>query len=358
MPTWPTALGGMLFAGYAATQAQKAGLDSPTSFVTSAIRNLGDGSTFGSASVSGRSGMGGGSELTVLQGEVDRLHKLLSDVVRGQKSGGPLVIHTGRGTWFGFMFPILLAGGGVTYAYCWWHGISVTDWFMVTNKSLQQFRNLVSESMTQLWEEMRKQKDEFVARISAVGQQQQQLMAAQGEMDEKLTNVKANVDEIRDISNSIETRVGQMDHTMNLMSSGVQRANEGIYLLCAAVAEVTRRVGMDNSRLKTYVQSTPPELTEANPGLRTLLQGFESGPAPAIAGPTGVITEVSSVDSEPELPSPGGGRGIAGQDMKVLYRRDSAAAPAASASGRGLIGGLWGSSNGSANRSRTPANAH
>ncbi|GIL55151.1 hypothetical protein Vafri_10744 [Volvox africanus] len=40
MPSWPTALGGMLFAGYAATQAQKVGIDSPTNLVATALKTL------------------------------------------------------------------------------------------------------------------------------------------------------------------------------------------------------------------------------------------------------------------------------------------------------------------------------
>lgn len=130
MPSWPTALGGMLFAGYAATQAQKVGIDAPSALVASALKSLGNDTGY-SPSPSGRGGSEVGfrrltglvrvvpptqersptvsferssptrlcpalMQLSVLQGEVDRLHKLLSDVVRGQKGGqGYTVIHTG-----------------------------------------------------------------------------------------------------------------------------------------------------------------------------------------------------------------------------------------------------------------------
>ncbi|KAG2451188.1 hypothetical protein HYH02_003795 [Chlamydomonas schloesseri] len=380
MPSWPTALGGMLFAGYAATQAQKVGIDTPSALVASALK------TIGNEHGPSPSGRGSGSELSVLQGEVDRLHRLLSDVVRGQKGGqGYTVIHTGRGGgWSVLILPTALAAGA-GYVYIRWRGISVSDFFMVTNKSLQQFRELVSASMTQLWEEMRKQKDEFMARIGAVGAQQQQMMAQQQQMDEKLGAVSANVDDIRDISNTIEARVGQMDHTINIMSTGVQRANEGIYLLCAAVADVTRRVGVDNSRLKMYVQATPPEIADGNPGLRTLLEGMSSGDVSGGSPSLGLITELpadaevgggvdagavvrgtSSGSGLGALPAANGngaavmrsGSGVMGgvEDMRVLYRRDSGA-PAAARSG-GMLGLFGGSTNTSANRSRTPANAH
>ncbi|EFJ41497.1 hypothetical protein VOLCADRAFT_107659 [Volvox carteri f. nagariensis] len=366
MPSWPTALGGMLFAGYAATQAHKVGIDSPTSLVATALKTL---NHENGPSSSGR--VSGSSELSVLQGEVDRLHKLLSDVVRGQKSNGYTVIHTGRGGWSVYILPAAVVGG-VVYLYVRIRGVSISDFFMVTNKSLQSFRELVSQSMTQLWEELRKQKDEFIKRIATVGEQQQAMMAQQTQMDEKLLTVSEKVEEIRGISDSIDTRVCQMDNSIKHMSTGVQRANEGIYLLCAAVAEVTRRVGMDNSRLKSYVQATPPEITDGNPGLRTLLEGFGSGeqliggppalsPAPsgAASSTRGVaITEVSEVGEGGELEvvlegGAAGSRGAvnaskassAGDGLHVLYRRNSAASMSARSGGggSGLLGSIWSS---------------
>lgn len=56
MPSWPTAVSGMLAAGYAATQAQKVGLDS---FVGSLSRSFTGGGDSG-ASFSGR-GAGSGT---------------------------------------------------------------------------------------------------------------------------------------------------------------------------------------------------------------------------------------------------------------------------------------------------------
>ncbi len=55
---------------------------------------------------------------------------------------------------------------------------------------MQKFRELVSGSFTQLWEELRKHKDEFLSRLSAVGQQQQQLIEKQNAMDDRLKQVR------------------------------------------------------------------------------------------------------------------------------------------------------------------------
>ncbi|GFR52477.1 hypothetical protein Agub_g15046 [Astrephomene gubernaculifera] len=370
MPSWPTALGGMFLTGYAATQAPKMGIDSPTTFLASALKNLGD----AGAGAASSARVPGSSEMTVLQGEVDRLHQLLSDVVRGQQKGpGYTVIHTGRGgSWTVYVVPAVIVGG-VAYLYVRIRGLSVSDFFMVTNRSLQGFRDQVSASMTQLWEELRKHKDEFLSRFAVFGEQQQQLMAQQNEMGEQLHNVSSSVDEIRDISNTIEARVGQMDQTINLMNSGVQRANEGIYLLCATMAEVTRRVGMDTGRLKSYVQSTPPELTDSNPGLRTLLADFSSsGDQPVVSG-TATITELlesgdgacGEVGSPAQTPVVGTSRsnssraggllGAASGDMGLMYTRGSGTLQS-SASGRGFIGSWTGLGGG--NRSRSVANVH
>ena len=42
------------------------------------------------------------------------------------------------------------------------------DLFFVSRGSMQQFRSTVSEGFTKLWDEMRKQKDDFVARLGSV----------------------------------------------------------------------------------------------------------------------------------------------------------------------------------------------
>jgi hypothetical protein len=62
MPSWPTALGGMLAASYAATQAQKIGIDaSPSVLVQSALKGLtGDSSTLSSMRPSGSAEVGSG----------------------------------------------------------------------------------------------------------------------------------------------------------------------------------------------------------------------------------------------------------------------------------------------------------
>ncbi len=56
-------------------------------------------------------------QMKVLQGEVDRLHALLSDVVRSKGGqSGYTVIHTGRSSWAVYYVPAV--GAGLVYAYC------------------------------------------------------------------------------------------------------------------------------------------------------------------------------------------------------------------------------------------------
>ena len=56
--------------------------------------------------------------MQVLQKEVDRLHGLLSDVVRGHRGGqGYTVIHTGqKNGWSLVVYPVV--GVGLVYVYC------------------------------------------------------------------------------------------------------------------------------------------------------------------------------------------------------------------------------------------------
>eukprot|EP00955_Chlamydomonas_euryale_P045009 353034-Chlamydomonas_euryale.AAC.6 len=58
------------------------------------------------------------TQIRSLQGEVDRLHGLLTDMVRGNH-GRATVIHTGRtggSGWTLYAYPV--AGMGLLYAYC------------------------------------------------------------------------------------------------------------------------------------------------------------------------------------------------------------------------------------------------
>lgn len=83
---------------------------------------------------------------TQLQGEVDRLHKLLADAVRNKQGSGYTVIHTGRHGWAVVVVPGLVAGGAL-YLYCRLTGRSVLDLFFVTNRSMADFRASVTESI-------------------------------------------------------------------------------------------------------------------------------------------------------------------------------------------------------------------
>lgn len=82
----------------------------------------------------------------VLQGEVERLHKLLADAVRN-KGGSHTVIHSGRGGGWAYVAVPIVVGGAVTYIYCRITGRSVIDMFFVTNRTLTDFKSSVTESI-------------------------------------------------------------------------------------------------------------------------------------------------------------------------------------------------------------------
>lgn len=222
------------------------------------------------------------------------------------------------------------------------------------------------------------QKDEFVARVTAVGETQQQMMAKQNEMaeqqsdiDARLRTVDGNVEDIRDTASTIKAHVGQLDQSMSLLGAGVERANHGIFLLCAAVAEVTRRVGMDNHKatdmLHSYVEAAPPELAAANPGLRALLGGGGGGLPQIMEVPGGVEDgqgggasgahsglPAQGPQAQQRAPAARAGSVTAGDtSTALLYRRDSAASGTSS---RGL-GGFWGGGSAAATAATTSAAA-
>jgi hypothetical protein len=55
---------------------------------------------------------------------------------------------------------------------------------------MTQFKQSVTEGFARLWDEVRKQKDELMAKLGAVGQKQEQLMQSQALLDERLQQVR------------------------------------------------------------------------------------------------------------------------------------------------------------------------
>jgi hypothetical protein len=69
-------------------------------------------------------------------------------------------------------------------------GLSLFDLLYVSQNSLSQFKGTVTEGFSRLWDEVRKQKDEVMARLGVVGRRQEQLMESQAHLDERLKQVK------------------------------------------------------------------------------------------------------------------------------------------------------------------------
>eukprot|EP00195_Chlamydomonas_chlamydogama_P016948 CAMPEP_0202892588 /NCGR_PEP_ID=MMETSP1392-20130828/2299_1 /ASSEMBLY_ACC=CAM_ASM_000868 /TAXON_ID=225041 /ORGANISM="Chlamydomonas chlamydogama, Strain SAG 11-48b" /LENGTH=324 /DNA_ID=CAMNT_0049576597 /DNA_START=198 /DNA_END=1172 /DNA_ORIENTATION=- len=303
---------GLLGAGaYGYKQVEQTGLSDVLGGVSRVLGGLDGTSSSGRSASSSSTG-----ELQSLQGEVDRLHRLLSDVVRGQRGQSHTIIHTGRsGSWTVIGYSV--AGVGLVYVYCRFRGISIIDMFYVSRGSLTTFRNTVTEGFSKLWDELRKQKDEFVSRLSTVGKKQEQLIENQAKMDERLQQVGDSVDTVKSSTHQISSRVTMLDNKMGEVRDSIQHVQHGIYLLCSTVAEVTNRIGMHNSRnsqsLKTFVQGTPqaaalPAAAQQPGGfmggLRTLI-GFDSTPASGAAPSTSTISAVAALPSPTSVPTTG-----------------------------------------------------
>ena len=67
--------------------------------------------------------------------------------------------------------------------------MSMTDFFFVSRNSLSTFRTSVTEGFTKLWEEMRKQKDDFVSRLTAVRMRLRSSVMSTGKMLFESTDV-------------------------------------------------------------------------------------------------------------------------------------------------------------------------
>lgn len=225
-------------------------------------------------------------QLVVLQGEVDRLHRLLSDVVHSNSNRSPayMVLQQGRSVASVMAIPTIL-GGLVIFGVCKYKGWNLWDFFFVTRQGLESFKCAVQQNFSKLWEEMSKQKAEFLDRISGVSKQQEELLLRQQQLDEQVGRVGRNVDDIRSNTTLIGTRVEMLDGRMSDVTGHVMYATEGIKVLCAAVHDVCNRAGMNNAKttqlLKNWASTAPVanNSTHALPcaGLKGLLGGGDSG---------------------------------------------------------------------------------
>ena len=127
---------------------------------------------------------------------MSRLAGLVTDLARSGHNGRPTVVQLGgRNGWAVLVYPAV-AGGACLYVYCKLTGTGVLDLLFVSRNSMSAFRNTVQEGLSNVWGEMRKQKDEFVKMVGCLGKKQDQLqgnqdqlMAKQSEMDSLLHRV-------------------------------------------------------------------------------------------------------------------------------------------------------------------------
>ncbi len=134
-------------------------------------------------------------QVTALQAELRRLTSTVGDLAR--RSDRPTVVQVGgKQGWTVIVYPAVV-GGAVLFLYCRITGTSVWDLLYVSRSSLTAFRTTVQESMTKVWEEMKKQKEEIFKVVAAMGRKQDELkdnqdalMAKQDQMDERLRRVR------------------------------------------------------------------------------------------------------------------------------------------------------------------------
>ena len=180
-----------------------------------------------------------GPHIRALQGEVDRLSSMLTESLRQRQYA---VIHGGRSSAMFWVYAMACLGG--VGLYCKWRGIGLMDLLFVSQGAMQQFKASVSQGLSKLWEEMRKQKDEMVKKLTGVSTRQDQMMDKQQQMDERLKQVGENVDDVKVNTHRISSRVSMLDNRLADVAQGVGTVQQGVLLLCHTVAEVTARIGM------------------------------------------------------------------------------------------------------------------
>uniref|UniRef100_A0A7S0YRK8 DUF1664 domain-containing protein n=1 Tax=Polytomella parva TaxID=51329 RepID=A0A7S0YRK8_9CHLO len=262
MPSWGSVFG-MGLAGYGALKAHETGVDEVL------LKNMGveipkdiviNGKPLFPLTIDTKGISRDNGDLTNLQKEISNLHRTIEDLSRSKFQQGPMVIHTGQSSkgWLSYVIPITIAGG-VFYLYVRIRGGSIMDFMFVTRNGLQSFRTAVTDSFSHLWEELRRQKEELVARLKGMSVQQEELLKQQDEMLNKQGNMDRKLEGIQEVTTGIESKVDDMGSSMAIMQRGVERANQGIYMLCAAVSEVTRHVGITGGQsasglLKNFVE--------------------------------------------------------------------------------------------------------
>lgn len=275
---------------------------------------------------------GGSSEVSALQNELRRLTGMVGDMARNNQRPTVVTVGGGRGGWTVLIVPVVV-GGTVIYIYCRVTGTSVWDMFYVSRSSLSAFRTTVQEGMTRMWDEMKKQKEEIFKVVTSLGRKQDEmkenqaeLMAKQDQMDERLRRVDDTCYQLDSKANTTIHRVEQMDNRLQDVHTGVQAANQGIYMLVSAVSEVTQKIGLHNSRTaqalhrlashgpswQTSTSSTSlpaPVTPEALPAPNAT--PLAQLPAPATGSATMPVT-AAALGGTGGVATPGGLRGLMG----------------------------------------------
>jgi hypothetical protein len=307
-----------------------------------------------------RKGGGTGSiEVSRLQKNVDDLqHALLKSLHDRQ----PTVIYAGQNkSGLGTATGVVLVIGGVALYIRFVKGWRFSDLMYVTRSSLSSMTETMKSGMESMKSQFEERARVMLERMSVLGTKQEEMLEAQGQLGNELALVGGKVSAVSD-------QVGFSNHA--------------ILLLCGALSEMAKRVGINNGRyvkelevLSRSVHSLPAGggmaaalgggmaagaslpydaayLHQAHPGVSSAAAagpaGFGASPAMLTTPGFGPNPSMHAVTAGLSSSVSAGSGGAAGEERSRAAAAAGAATGSSSGSGAaqaklGGLTGLWGS---------------
>eukprot|EP00775_Hariotina_reticulata_P008362 gene8362-8546_t len=202
------------------------------------------------------------AQVSRLQKNVEDLqHALLKSLHDRQQ---PTVIVAGSNGKSGWSTAggVVLVVGGVALYLRFVKGWKLTDLMYVTRSSLSSLTENMKQGMEHMRAQLEAKAADLLERMAILGSKQEELLDAQGQLGDELAAVGGKV---------------------SLVSDQVGFSNHAILLLCGALSEMAKRVGISNGKYVTELEHLSrsvattglPHASAVGPGI-TLLPGVVS----------------------------------------------------------------------------------
>ncbi|KIY97708.1 hypothetical protein MNEG_10253 [Monoraphidium neglectum] len=206
-----------------------------------------------------------------MQKQVDELQSALIKSLR--ERGQPTVIVKDSGRSGNTLVGVVVVVGGVALYLRFIKGWRLADMMYVTKGALVNMQQSVNTSLATVRGQVEAATNDMLARLGVVSAKADDMLGRQEAMDARLTDVG--------------DRVEGVQGGVALLQDQVAYSNHAVTMLCGAMSEVAKRVGLNGryvQSLDTLVHGAPPTLGSGRPqqqarvggvGVRTLLQAPE-----------------------------------------------------------------------------------